>query len=171
MNAFKEAIRSGLEEYLQELQRAIEGLTPAEARWQPTDHTNHIAWLVWHMARVEDRWVNQVLRGTTEVWIAEGWAKRFNMAPEGSGAGQTIEEVRAMPDISLTDLMAYFEAVRAVTRQYLDQATDADLVREYRHPRLGVITGIWIMGHLLVEESQHTGQVALIRGMMRGLGA
>jgi hypothetical protein len=27
------------------------------------------------------------------------------------------------------------------------------------------------MGHLLVEESQHTGQVALIRGMMRGLGA
>jgi uncharacterized damage-inducible protein DinB len=171
MNAFKEAIRSGLEEYLQELQRAIEGLTPAEARWQPTDHTNHIAWLVWHMARVEDRWVNQVLRGTTEVWIAEGWAKRFNMAPESSGAGQTIEEVRAMPDISLTDLMAYFEAVRAVTRQYLDQATDSDLVREYRHPRLGVITGIWIMGHLLVEESQHTGQVALIRGMMRGLGA
>jgi uncharacterized damage-inducible protein DinB len=84
---------------------------------------------------------------------------------------QTIEEVRAMPDISLTDLMAYFEAVRAVTRQYLDQATDEDLVREYRHPRRGAITGIWIMGHLLVEESQHTGQVALIRGMMRGLGA
>ena len=171
MTAFKEAIRSGLEEYLQELQRAVEGLTPAEARWQPTDHTNHIAWLVGHMARVEDRWVNQVLRGTTEVWIGDGWAKRFNMAPESFGAGQTIEEVRAMPDISLTDLMAYFEAVRAVTHKYLDQATDADLVREYRHPRLGVITGIWIMGHLLVEESQHTGQVALIRGMMRGLGA
>ena len=171
MNTFKEAIRSGLEEYLQELQRAIEGLTPAEARWQPTDHTNHIAWLVGHMARVEDRWVNQILRGTTEVWIEDGWAKRFNMAPESFSAGQTIEEVRAMPDISLTDLMAYFEAVRAVTRQYLDQATDADLVREYRHPQRGAITGIWIMGHVLVEESQHTGQVALIRGMMRGLGA
>ena len=171
MNTFKEAIGSGLEEYLQELQRAIEGLTPDEARWQANDHTNHIAWLVWHMARVEDRWVNQVLRGTTEVWIAGGWAKRFNMAPEGSGAGQTIEEVRAMPDISLTDLMAYFEAVRAVTRQYLYQVTDADLVREYHHPRRGVVTGIWIMGHILVEESQHTGQVALIRGMMRGFGA
>jgi uncharacterized damage-inducible protein DinB len=171
MNAFKEAIRSGLEEFLQELQRAIEGLTPAEARWQPTDHTNHIAWLVWHMARVEDRWVNQVLRGTTEVWISAAWAKRFNMAPESSGGGQTIEEVRAMPDIPLTDLMAYFQAVRAVTGQYFDQITDADLVREYRHQRRGVITGIWIMGHLLAEESQHTGQVALIRGMMRGLGA
>src|SRR6266704_390748 len=52
---FKEAIRSGLDEYLQALQRAIEGLTPAEAYWQPTLHTNHIAWLVWHMARAEDR--------------------------------------------------------------------------------------------------------------------
>lgn len=54
MNAFKEAVRGGLEEYLQGLRSALEGLTSPEARWQPTLHTNHIAWLVWHMARVED---------------------------------------------------------------------------------------------------------------------
>jgi uncharacterized damage-inducible protein DinB len=170
MSRFKEAIRSGLEEYLQGLQRAIDGLTPGEARWQPTVNTNHIAWIVWHMARVEDRWVGRVLRETTEVWTAGGWAERFNMSPEAHGAGQTMEDVRAMPEIPLTDLMAYFEAVRVVTRRYLEQATDADLSREYHHPRLGVVTGTWIVGHLLVEESQHTGQVALIRGMMRGFG-
>ena len=77
MSTFKEAIQSGLEEYLQGLQRTLAGLTPAEVRWQPTLHTNHIAWLVWHMARVEDRWVNRHLRGTTEVWTAAGWADRF----------------------------------------------------------------------------------------------
>lgn len=171
MSAFKEAIRSGLEEYLQGLKTAIEGLTPAEARWQPTVHTNHIAWLVWHMARVEDRWVSRYLRGTTEVWTADGWADRFSMDPESNGFGQTIEEVRAMPEIPLTDLMAYFDAVRAVTRRYLDRATEEDLSREYQHPRQGAITGTWIVGHILAEESQHTGQVALIRGMIRGLGA
>jgi uncharacterized damage-inducible protein DinB len=171
MSAFQEAIRSGLEEYLQALQRAIEGLTPAEARWQPTVHTNHITWLVWHMARTEDRWVNQILRGTTEVWQAEGWADRFHMAPEPHGFGQTIEEVRAMPEIPLSDLMAYFNAVRTSTRQYLDHTTDADLVRTYQHPRMGTLTGSWIVGHILIEESQHVGQVALIRGMMRGAGA
>ena len=121
------------------------------------------------MARVEDRLVNRVLRGTTEVWNAEGWADRFGMDPASNGAGQTMEEVRAMPEIPLTDLMAYFDAVRAVTRQYLEQATDADLSREYQHPRMGVLTGAWIVGHILIEESQHVGQVALIRGMMRGL--
>jgi len=171
MSTFKESIRSGLEEYFQRLQSAIDGLTPVEARWQPTLHTNHIAWLVWHMARTEDRWVNRVLRGTTEVWVADGWADRFHMDPEQSGFGQTIEEVRAMPEIPLPDLMAYFDAVRAVTRQYLEQATEADLAREYRHPRMGAITGVWVLGHIIVEESQHVGQVALIRGIMRGLNA
>ena len=59
------------------------------------------------------------------------------MDPASSGAGQTMEEVRTMPAIPWTDLMAYFDAVRAVTRHYLEQATDADLSQEYSHPRLG----------------------------------
>ncbi len=170
MSAFKEALLSGLEEYLQRLQVAIEGLTAAEVRWQPTMHTNHIAWLVWHMARVEDSWVSRILRGTTQVWTAEGWADRFHMDPESTGSGHASEDVRAMPEIPLSDLMAYFEAVRLVTRRYLDQATDNDLSRVY-HYRGGDRSGTWILGHILVEESQHTGQVAMIRGMMRGLGA
>jgi hypothetical protein len=36
---------------------------------------------------------------------------------------------------------------------------------------MGALTGAWIVGHILVEESQHTAQVALIWGMMRGAGA
>jgi uncharacterized damage-inducible protein DinB len=169
MSTFKEAIQSGLEEYLQDLQRALEGLTPAEVRWQPALHTNHIAWLVWHMARVEDRWISR-LRQRPEVWTADGWAERFRMDPASNGSGQTMEEVRAMPAMPFIDLMAYFEAVRTVTRRYLEHATDVDLAWEYQHSRLGPLTGTWIIGHLLVEESQHVGQVALLRGMMRGCG-
>ena len=74
-----------------------------------------------------------------------------------------------MPEIPLGDLMAYFEAVRAVMRQYLDQVTDADLSRTYDN-RGRDQSGTWIVGHILVDESQHTGQVAMIRGMMPGLG-
>jgi uncharacterized damage-inducible protein DinB len=170
MSAFKEAIQSGLEEYMRELKRAIEGLTPAEIRWQPTLHTNHIAWLVWHIARVEDGWVSR-LRRHPAVWQADGWANCFHMDPASSGAGQTMDEVRSMPEIPLTDLMAYFDAVRVVTCHYLEQATDADLSQEYQHPRVGLRTGTWIVGHILVEVSQHVGQVALLRGMMRGMGA
>jgi uncharacterized damage-inducible protein DinB len=171
MSAFQEALQTGFEACLQTLKRAAEDLTPTEARWQPTDHTNHIAWLVWHMARVEDWWINRFLYERTEVWTADGWASRFGMAPEGNGAGQTIEEVRAMPEIPLSDLIAYFDAVRAVSRQYLAQVTEAALAQEYHHPTRGAMTGTGVLGRLLVEESQHVGQVALIRGMLRGFGA
>jgi len=170
MSTFKDAIRSGLEEYLQGLKRSIEGLTPAEIRWQPTLYTNHIAWLVWHLARVEDGWVSR-LRRRPPVWQVDGWAERFGMDPEGSGNGQTMDEVRSMPELSLADLMSYFDAVRGVTLSYLEQATDADMAQEFPHPRSGSRTGSWIIGHILVEMSQHVGQVALVRGMIRGIDA
>ncbi|MDH3604711.1 MAG: DinB family protein [Candidatus Tectomicrobia bacterium] len=165
MSSFQESILNGLEG----LQHALEGLTSAEARWQPTLYTNHIAWLVWHMARGEDAWRSR-LQESPQVWTSEGWAGRFHMDPVSVGVGHTMDEVRSMPDISLTDLMAYLDAVRAVTRHYLAHATDADLAREYNHPRLGTITGAWSVGHILVEVSQHVGQVELLRGMMREVG-
>ena len=60
MSSFQEAALTAMEKYTQELQHALEGLTPAEARWQPTLYTNHVAWLVWHLARAEDHWVSRL---------------------------------------------------------------------------------------------------------------
>jgi len=169
MSDFKESILSGLEECLQGLRHAVEDLAPSEVRWQPTLHTNHIAWLAWHTARAEDTWISR-MQESSEVWNAEGWADRFQMDPVSNGVDHTMDEVRAMPDIPLTELIAYFDAVRAVTRNYLAHATDTDLAREYQSSRLGTVTHAWIFGHILVEISEHVGQVELLRGMMRGVG-
>ena len=152
------------------LKEVLEGLTSEERRFQPNAESNHIDFVVWHMARVEDSWVSRLLGGTAQVWTAEGWADRFHMDPESTGSGHASEDVRAMPESPLSDLMAYFDAVRLVTCRYLDRATDNDLSQVYHH-RGSDRSGTWILGHILVEESQHTGQVAMIRGMMRGLGA
>jgi hypothetical protein len=92
------------------------------------------------------------------------------MDPVGNGSGDASEDVRAMPEIPLSDLMAYFHAVREATLRCLDQTTENDLSQEYQY-RDRNRSGTWIWGHILVEESQHTGQVAMIRGMMKGLGA
>ena len=73
-----------------------------------------------------------------------------------------------MPETPLSDLTAYFDAVSLVPRRYLGQAPDNDLSRAYQHWGPNP-SGTWILGHNLVEESQHMGQVAMIRGMMRGL--
>ena len=65
-------------------------------------------------------------------------------------------------------LLDYFDAVRQATLAHLAQMTPTDLETTYPHPRLKGITGAWILGHILVEESQHLGQVAYVRGIIRG---
>ena len=168
MADFKDAVKSGLDEYLGALKKAVDGLTPAELQWQPTLASNSISWIVWHMARVEDRWVNRVLRSDVELWIRDGWHEKFGMSKEAHGYGETEAQVRAMPEMAMSDLLVYFDAVRHSTLAYLEQMTSADIEASYAHPRLTGITGSWILGHILVEESQHLGQVAYIRGMIRG---
>ena len=77
MQAFKKAIVSGLEEYLNALYKAIEGLSEAELNWQPSLESNSIIYLLWHMGRVEDNWINKVIGGNETVWIRDGWNKKF----------------------------------------------------------------------------------------------
>ena len=69
MPDFKDAVRSGLVEYMEGLEKALDGLTEDELRYQPALHANFIEWIVWHMARVEDRWVNLVLRQDDDIWV------------------------------------------------------------------------------------------------------
>ena len=45
-----------------------------------------------------------------------------------------------------------------------------DLDKEFYHPRRQVaVSGAWVLGHILVEEAQHLGQIAYVRGIMRGV--
>ncbi len=62
---FKDIVRAALNEYTEELRKAIDGLTAEERRFQPTPHSHHIDFVVWHMARVEDSWINGVAQKRT----------------------------------------------------------------------------------------------------------
>ena len=43
------------------LMEGLDGLGPEELAWQPAPDANSIGWILWHMVRVEDMWI-QVLR-------------------------------------------------------------------------------------------------------------
>ena len=171
---FRDVTKSALTEYRQHLDRACDGLSLVELRWQPTPTSNHILWLVWHIARVEDRWMMTYVGGEDEVWIKDRWCEKLHMPSEGNGAGHSAEDVAALPDVALSDLLAYHDAVRENTFRVIDALTEEDLQKSYpdrrperaNHPRIH-----WVLAHVAVEESQHVGQIAYIRGMLRGLGA
>ena len=58
---------------------ALEGLADAELTYRADPEANSIAWLVWHLTRVEDDHVSEVA-GTEQAWTAEGWSDRFGLA-------------------------------------------------------------------------------------------
>ncbi|MPZ78751.1 MAG: DUF664 domain-containing protein, partial [Deltaproteobacteria bacterium] len=54
---------------------ALKDLSPADLLSPPKPH---IAWLVWHIARVQDANFSGLME-RPQLWIADGWHARFNM--------------------------------------------------------------------------------------------
>ena len=119
MPDFKDAVRSGLIEYMEELEKALDGLTEDELRYQPALHANFIEWIVWHMARAEDRWVNLALREDVDIWVKDGWYRRFGIEPDNYGREDTAEMMRAMPKTDVNEMMEYYRSVRKATLAHL----------------------------------------------------
>ncbi len=90
---------------------SISDLTPQEMLAPPKPH---IAWLTWHIARVQDANFSGLL-DRPQLWITGRWHERFHMAPNprdyGSGHRQTREQVDAFNVTDKALLLDYHEAV------------------------------------------------------------
>ena len=166
---FRDVVRMGLEEYLDGLHKALADLTAAERRFQPTAAANHIDFIVWHMARVEDRWMHDFAQRTSEIWQRDGWYQKLGLPAAEHGFGYTTEQMAHLPQFDIEDCMAYHEVVRLATLRYLDGLTHADLARCPDPERRPGYTIVRMLSHLIVEESQHLGQVAYLCDLQRGL--
>ena len=90
---------------------AVNGLSSEELAFRPDSESNSIAWLVWHLTRIQDDHVAGV-DGSEQVWTAGGWADRFALPldPGDTGYGHDPDAVAAVTaDARL--LLGYFEDV------------------------------------------------------------
>lgn len=169
MNEFKKAILSGLDEYLSALYKAIDGLSDAELNWQPSLESNSIIYLLWHMGRVEDNWINKVIGGNETVWVRDGWYEKFPFSEEDYGKGYDKQDLANFPSIDKNLVIKFYGEQRKEILKVIERLSEEDLAKDYKRLSGELKKGYWILGHLLVEESQHLGQVAYIRGMIKGL--
>ncbi len=146
---------------------AVNGLSAEELAFRPDGESNSIAWLVWHLTRIQDDHVAGLDR-SDQVWAAGGWADRFALPLDVSdtGYGHDSDAVAAVVvDASL--LLAYFEEVHAKTLAFVRSLADDDLDR--------VVDPSWAppvtMGVRLVsvvnDDLQHVGQAAYVRGILQ----
>ena len=92
MDKFQQAILSGLTECFDQIWTKVDDLSIEELRWTPSKSSNDIQWNIWHIARVEDRWINQRMKSTEEIWINKKWYKHFNLEESDHGNGDTIDD-------------------------------------------------------------------------------
>jgi hypothetical protein len=72
------------------VEAVLDGLSEDELATRPGPDANTIAWLVWHLARVEDDHVAGVA-GHEQVYTADGFNERFALpfGDDAIGYGQT----------------------------------------------------------------------------------
>jgi len=162
----------GLEDVQAALMAALDGLSDEEVLWQPQPGTNHIAYNLWHLARVEDWFFQYLFQRVPQVWEADKWHEKLNLPehPAVTGFGYTAEQVDSFPRVQLRDLLGYAEAVRARTVDYLQSVDPARLDEIVKSRIFGEVKAGNMIGHLLMEIAQHVGQIAYIRGLMKGPG-
>ena len=157
-----------LDESAEDLARALDGLAGHERRFQPSEESNHIDYMVWHVARAEDDWINAIIGQGQTIWARDGWAERLGLPIEGNGYGMTAAEARDLPQYDAGLMQEYAGSVRQGTLAYLDTTTP-EALDETRDAGWRVIQVGGALSHLMVEIAEHTGHVAYIRGMLRGL--
>ncbi len=152
--------------------KAVEGVTLEELLKMPAPDVNSMGWLLWHLARVQDR-ITSILGGTKQVWISEGWHAKFGRRadPDDRGNGDTPAQVAAFKVASVKLLVDYYKASKKHVDAYLATVKTSDLERLVPGMQPGTTVPLaQRLNALVLECCQHGGQIAFVRGYAKGKG-
>lgn len=150
----------------EEVRRVLRGVDDDLLTVVPEPGANTIAWLVWHLTRVQDDHLADAFGGR-QVWTSGGWAERFALPlpAEDTGYGHSATEVAAVR-VPGALLLEYHEAVHARSVELLSAVAPADLDRvvdtRWDPP---VTLGVRLVS-VLADDLQHAGQAAYLRGLL-----
>jgi len=169
---WQELITDGYGRVLHELERALDGLTTDDLNEQPNPDCNSMGWLTWHLTRVQDDHIADLM-GEEQLWIKEGWHAKFDLAPDlkDIGFGHSSEDVAAFKSPEIETLLEYHRAVLERSRRYINTLSPADLDSELNEPWYKPLPTVGVrLISVMSDCLQHAGQVSYVRGLLKGKG-
>ena len=145
--------------------QAVDGLSREDLGFRVDEDANSIAWLVWHLTRIQDDHIADVAE-VEQVWTAGGWVDRFALPLDrlDHGYGHSAKQVGAVQaDAEL--LTAYHDAVYEQTLRFLEGISDSDLPRIVDTRWDPPVTLAVRLVSVISDDLQHAGQAAFIRGI------
>lgn len=148
----------------------VEGLTRAQLTYRLDSRANTVAWLVWHLTRIQDDHV-AALAATDQVWLRDGWVDRFGLPFDrrAHGYGHRSEDVAAV-DVPPELLLGYHDAVHQQTVSYLEGLRPElydEVVDDSWDPP---VTRAVRLVSVVDDDLQHVGQAAFVRGILQRRG-
>ena len=144
----------------------VEDVDEQQLCFRADSEANSIAWLVWHLTRVQDDHVSAVA-GTDQAWTSAGWAARFGLPFDAgeTGYGHKSTDV-GMVKASAALLAGYHQAVFDQTAGYVKGLEDKDLDRIVdRRWDPPVTLGVRLVS-VIDDDLEHVGQAAFVRGLV-----
>jgi hypothetical protein len=164
-------------------------LSEAQIRMPPREGVNSLAWLAWHIARVEDIGVNRLVLDDQQLFARDGWAQRLNVSRVDFGTGMSPAEVCELgARVDLDQLLAYSDAViertlnvvRRMQPEDLDEINDAAYVQRVMDEdsfvtedaswvpdyMKGQPRGFFLCHLALTHKFVHQGEANAIRGLV-----
>ena len=154
------------------LRRSLTGVPAETLCRRPSADTNSMAWLAWHLTRVQDDHIAG-LAGQEQVWATGDWHARFGVASGDMsiGTGHSPEQVEALKVESADAMLEYNAAVLAKSKAYLTALSADDLDRVLNEPQWDPMPTVGVrLVSIVSDNTQHAGQAAYLRGLFDGLG-
>lgn len=121
-------------------------LTESQLRWQPPNGGNSAAWLLWHIAEVEDNWVRDVVYHQQRYF------------PFGASVRDT--PVDRYPDKAA--LISYFAEVRAQSRDRLERVSQEEMDAIVEDESFGRVPARMIWIGVATSCAWHGGQLVML---------
>lgn len=169
---WQELLIDGYGRVLEALEEALDGLTQDDLNQQPNPDCNSTGWLTWHLTRVQDDHIADLM-GEEQLWISKDWHAKFNRVPDSRdiGFGHSSEDVAAFKSPAVETLLGYHRAVLERTKRYISSLSANDLDRELNEPWYQPLPTVGVrLISIMSDDLQHAGQVAYVRGLLKGRG-
>ena len=121
----------------------LEGLGDAALRVIPNGFEHSIAWLLWHMARIEDVTMSMLVAGKTPIFENDHWQERLGISIDHTGNAMLEDDIRELSrTVKLEPLIAYRLAVAENTVEIL-KAIDPKAIPQPVDPqRMDTLTAV-----------------------------
>ena len=104
-------------EYWSLYDEVMTGLSDAQVKAVPHRGLNSIAWLLWHITRIEDMTINNLVFDQSQVLFSGGWEARLGLPSPDVGASMDASEVAGLSaQINVQALQDYRVEVGRSTR-------------------------------------------------------